>query len=680
MLPPINDNPFDEEAYRELQGAVRTVDDTTALKDRVAAIVKLHDGAGWGENGKEAIKAGAIELLVHQGSDFSGSGSRSVQSMRRAAVACLAEMSNYAELAARVAAAGLVDHLPPMLEDSLKRYRYGQSGKSMEQDPDQAGSGRSGRAGRQGQMIAERLLNLCANIVGLPYPVGQVLALCGEPIVEHFNAFARVLATGVGAAEDEPHLRNNPEWRDAPRGVGASTSGGGGGAGAEMRGVDVHQNADGSYTFDADDDFSDWPDIPNPMSDNFCRFWANGLRWLTSPAEQDRLVAKGLVGKLRQVEGTMMSGQGMALAALQPAWERHAKREARKARGDLQELAESAKQHRHRGNEAFQAGQYEAAAEDLALLRLERYNESLAAAHDATQFDPLKPKFWARLGDAHRGLGQHACALLCYEQAAKLAPKEEEIQRRWATATNCRRSTLAGCIPRCTRKEAAEAAVEPGQRLDPATLPRKDDICKDREFMMRVVAMGEADVSEALMDAEVDRATRKLLGLAPDGTEDWAGTPRGIAMQKITPLLDLAESAATAKDLPMSNGRWCISWSDTLLMIDQPAPMFIISVMDGHEARASMLRPGRPTAATIIQALKYAMTHPQMPSSRRERLADVLVAHRMRGEYAVVEAELRRMGVGCFLETREEALATAAAHGTDPDGFNFAEENAAEHV
>ena len=46
MLPPINDNPFDEEAYRELQGAVRTVDDTTALKDRVAAIVKLHDGAG----------------------------------------------------------------------------------------------------------------------------------------------------------------------------------------------------------------------------------------------------------------------------------------------------------------------------------------------------------------------------------------------------------------------------------------------------------------------------------------------------------------------------------------------------------------------------------------------------------------------------------------------------------
>lgn len=33
---------------------------------------------------------------------------------------------------------------------------------------------------------------------------------------------------------------------------------------------------------------------------------------------------------------------------------RHAKREARKARGDLQELAESAKQHRHRGNEAFQ--------------------------------------------------------------------------------------------------------------------------------------------------------------------------------------------------------------------------------------------------------------------------------------------------------------------------------------
>ena len=34
----------------------------------------------------------------------------------------------------------------------------------------------------------------------------------------------------------------------------------------------------------------------------------------------------------------------------------------------------------------------------------------------------------------------------------------------------------------------------------------------------------------------------------------------------------------------------------------------------------------------------------------------------------------------CLPGCREEALATAAAHGTDPDGFNFAEENAAEHV
>ena len=45
------------------------------------------------------------------------------------------------------------------------------------------------------------------------------------------------------------------------------------------------------------------------------------------------------------------------------------------------------------------------------------------------------------------------------------------------------------------------------------------------------------------------RATRKLLGLAPDGTEDWAGTPRGIAMQKITPLLDLAEASSNIRTL-----------------------------------------------------------------------------------------------------------------------------------
>jgi hypothetical protein len=33
-------------------------------------------------------------------------------------------------------------------------------------------------------------------------------------------------------------------------------------------------------------------------------------------------VAKGLVGMLRQAEGSVMSGKGMALAALEPAWSR----------------------------------------------------------------------------------------------------------------------------------------------------------------------------------------------------------------------------------------------------------------------------------------------------------------------------------------------------------------------
>ena len=33
-------------------------------------------------------------------------------------------------------------------------------------------------------------------------------------------------------------------------------------------------------------------------------------------------MAKGLVGMLRQAEGSVMSGKGMALAALEPAWSR----------------------------------------------------------------------------------------------------------------------------------------------------------------------------------------------------------------------------------------------------------------------------------------------------------------------------------------------------------------------
>lgn len=50
-----------------------------------------------------------------------------------------------------------------------------------------------------------------------------------------------------------------------------------------------------------------------------------------------------------------------------------------------------------------------------------------------------------------------------------------------------------------------------------------------------------------------------------------------------------------------------------------------------------------------------------------ERPKFILVANHMRAEYAVVAREMKRMGVQCRLETREEALATATAHDTDPE-------------
>ncbi len=55
-----------------------------------------------------------------------------------------------------------------------------------------------------------------------------------------------------------------------------------------------------------------------------------------------------------------------------------------------------------------------------------------------------------------------------------------------------------------------------------------------------------------------------------------------------------------------------------------------------------------------------------------ERPFRVLVAHRVRAEFAAVAAEMRTLGVLCQLETREEAEATARAHGMDPEGINFA--------
>ncbi|EFN54679.1 hypothetical protein CHLNCDRAFT_58174 [Chlorella variabilis] len=660
---PLVEAPFCDEMYATCLDRVATIKDASApVKDRIEAIQLMHGDAGWGDNGREAMRAGAIEALVEvatdgwpQGGDLASSSCpydevievgtstgqeeeeeeeqeyrcRHKRSMRRVAICCLTEMGNYQPLALRMAAAGLLDRgLPDMIRDSLARYRYGQSLRSMEESADQV------------QHIAERLLNLCASLVGAPGSTDQqVMARCGDVILEGYDAFARVAAASdLHPGQDGAHLRHDPEWADA----GSQDD-----CGLRM---------------------------PNPQPENFLRFWGNGLRWLGSPAEQDRLVAKGLVGKLRQTEASGVSCKSMVLAALEPTWERYSAREAKKAASELKEVTKAGKSARHLGNEAFQAGQYEEAVAQyeqgiaatpqdpqlfgnmsLALLRLERFKESLEAAQAATRFDPTRPKFWARMGDAHRALGQHACALLCYEQAAKLAPRDEEIQQR---------------------KDAAEAAVEPAEQLRVAELPRQQQIYQDEAWLQSLADRSPDELAE-VMDEEVDKATRKLLGLAPDGTEDWRHTPRGMFLDKIGPLLDLAESAATAGSAPAGLGQWCASWSDMPPMLDQKGPMFMISVMCDHEQRMSMLRQGRPTAPLIVQALKLGMTHPEMPDSRPERPLRVLVAHRMKAEYAAVEAEMRRLGVMCQLETREEALASAAAHGTNADGFNFADKDEA---
>lgn len=102
-----------------------------------------------------------------------------------------------------------------------------------------------------------------------------------------------------------------------------------------------------------------------------------------------------------------------------------------------------------------------------------RLRRSLEAAQAATRFDPTRPKFWARMGDAHRALGQHACALLCYEQAAKLAPRDEEIQQRCGAVAadastapaRMARPLALRCICGCCSSSARQTAAGPAPLL-----------------------------------------------------------------------------------------------------------------------------------------------------------------------------------------------------------------------
>lgn len=119
------------------------------------------------------------------------------------------------------------------------------------------------------------------------------------------------------------------------------------------------------------------------------------------------------------------------------------------------------------------------------------------------------------MGYAQRGLGARTLALLCYEKAAELAPRDEEVAQR---------------------RDAAAALVEPGERIDGKALPRQDDSYKTPEIMQHLVSLPpEALEDTERMEREINSATRKLLGLPPNDDELWTDTPRGHAMATLRP-------------------------------------------------------------------------------------------------------------------------------------------------
>eukprot|EP00887_Chlorella_sp_A99_P001349 scaffold14.g1349.t1 len=280
---------WDEDVLEELQSAVTTARNEQAdVLERVKAVELLHNQAGWGENTREALAAGTMDALVHLATtDWPAAGDLAAspspldaavqpegsggcwRSIRSAAVSALAEMSNYQPLAQGIVVAIQFagDAVPRMLHDSLPRYPYGVSYAAV------------GRGRRHLQaFLGERLLNLLANCVALSE---QVMRRCGDAILDGYDAFAELKAEGM-----------------ADRGEGA---------GAARRGGEDEEGSEDGY----DEDWILGPD--NMLAEDYCRFWANGMRWVTSPAEQDRLVAKGLVGRLRQTESTAMSGRAMAV-------------------------------------------------------------------------------------------------------------------------------------------------------------------------------------------------------------------------------------------------------------------------------------------------------------------------------------------------------------------------------
>lgn len=278
-----------------------------------------------------------------------------------------------------MAGAGLFELMPRMLADSLARYRWGQSFSQVEKSSDQV------------QEIADRLLCICADVVGLPGLGRQLMESCGDVILDGYNAWAAVDSyaqqTQGSAAGATP-----PEGRQAQGQAQGQAQEGEGREEAPEAATVSHPRWE--IVGEDEEDRSEAFGIPPQIAENFCRFWANGLRWLGDPAEQDRLVGKGLVGKLRQAPGSLLSGRPVVLSALEPAFQRRTQQEIRESAREAQQHAAVGKTFRQQGNEAFGAGEYKAAVEmydrgiaetpadpllhgnkSLALLRMERYEE-----------------------------------------------------------------------------------------------------------------------------------------------------------------------------------------------------------------------------------------------------------------------------------------------------------------
>uniref|UniRef100_A0A383WI69 C2H2-type domain-containing protein n=1 Tax=Tetradesmus obliquus TaxID=3088 RepID=A0A383WI69_TETOB len=557
-------------------------------------------------------------------------------SLRRGALAAIAEMSNYGPIVDAVCDDVRIfkpSWLPSRLQQVMTQCKYGLT------------VGQVAAQREQVHAIAERLLYLCANC-SPAFPLVKALnAHCSLHVVRCFH--------------DQWQCKHEPLESDASSSRSSSSSSASQPRQAPRHSIPANMRIIGpmkemAHRMSAMQAESDM------MSCSFGRYLTHCVQVTT---EQQKLAwnEAGAIAKIQCVAahttGPLHVDPDMVLQHLQPAWNLRARQQSLEHTRDVTAVAQvKAEQMRLAGNAAYKAGQlqealqhYTAAAwvhpsdpllynnSSLVQLKLGHVTEAYSAVLAALGHCPGNAKAWLRLAEACKAAGRWQLAQLYYSMAV------EEL----------------GVTDVAAQQSMLESRAHLSRVWRWAEVPvawQLDALAK----WLRMPAKPNTEAGIAAWSQQLNDDWFRLSTFNSSRAMAVAHKNEVLAAQALR-----AAEAGQLRRLPLSGHTWRLSWRqmDIRGLSSGHAKYEISLVLESTTWELTTLVEGQPCAADLL-ALTALQCWAPVQAGARHRPKQLLLAARCKALFAELQdAVFGRWGIPLQLQSELEALRAAKEGG-----------------